>query len=45
MKSLTPVYIAVAKKIDPKITEILLHDHASLGTVDSQGWNEVHQVS
>ncbi|KAG5673695.1 hypothetical protein PVAND_003718 [Polypedilum vanderplanki] len=44
MKMLTPVYISVAKKIDPKITEVLLHDHATLGTKDSQGWNEVHQA-
>jgi SH3 and multiple ankyrin repeat domains protein len=41
---LTPVYLSVMKKSDPKVTEILLHDHGSLGTQDTQGWNEVHQV-
>lgn len=44
-KNLTPVYISITRKADPKITEALLHDHATLGTQDSQGWNEVHQVS
>lgn len=43
-KMLTPVYYSVTKRTDPKITESLLHDHATLGTQDTQGWNEVHQV-
>lgn len=43
-KMLTPAYLSVLKKTEPKITEVLLHDHASLGTQDTQGWNEVHQV-
>ena len=43
-KMLTPSYLSVLKKNDPKITEVLLHDHATLGTQDTQGWNEVHQV-
>lgn len=43
-KNITPVYLSVAKKNDPKVTEALLHDHAVLGTQDTQGWNEVHQV-
>ncbi|CAG9807365.1 unnamed protein product [Chironomus riparius] len=43
-KMLTPAYLSVLKKTDPKITEVLLHDHATLGTQDTQGWNEVHQA-
>ncbi|XP_058834902.1 SH3 and multiple ankyrin repeat domains protein 2 isoform X3 [Topomyia yanbarensis] len=43
-KGLTPVYLSVTRKTDPKICEILLHDHATLGIQDSQGWQEVHQA-
>lgn len=43
-KNITPVYLSVTKKNDPKVTEALLHDHAVLGTQDTQGWNEVHQA-
>ncbi|XP_055372536.1 SH3 and multiple ankyrin repeat domains protein 2 isoform X2 [Condylostylus longicornis] len=43
-KGLTPLYLSVTKKTDPKITESLLHDHATLGTQDNQGWQEVHQA-
>lgn len=44
-KNITPVYLSITKKNDPKVTEALLHDHAVLGTQDTQGWDEVHQVS
>ncbi|XP_062712224.1 protein shank isoform X4 [Aedes albopictus] len=44
-KGLTPVYLSVTRKTDSKICEILLHDHATLGIQDSQGWQEVHQVA
>ncbi|CRK95072.1 CLUMA_CG008550, isoform A [Clunio marinus] len=43
-RNITPVYLSVTKKNDPKVTEALLHDHAVLGTQDTQGWNEVHQA-
>lgn len=43
-KGLTPVYLSVTKKTDSKLTKALLHDHASLGTQDSQGWQEIHQA-
>jgi len=43
-KGLSPLYLSITKKCESKITEILLHDHATLGIQDSQGWNEVHQV-
>lgn len=43
-KGLTPVYLSVTRKTEPKICEVLLHDHATLGIQDSQGWQEVHQA-
>lgn len=30
---------------DPYCCELLLHDHAQLGCVDENGWQEIHQVS
>ncbi|XP_055693308.1 SH3 and multiple ankyrin repeat domains protein 3 isoform X1 [Lutzomyia longipalpis] len=44
IRGMTPVYLSVTKKTDAKICESLLHDHASLGTQDTQGWQEVHQA-
>ncbi|XP_054090298.1 SH3 and multiple ankyrin repeat domains protein 1 isoform X3 [Zeugodacus cucurbitae] len=44
-RGITPLYLSIARKCDPKVTESLLHDHASLGIQDTQGWNEVHQVA
>lgn len=44
-RGITPLYISITRKCEAKITESLLHDHATLGIQDSQGWNEVHQVS
>lgn len=44
MRGITPLYLSVTKKADPKISESLLHDHATLGIQDSQGWQEIHQV-
>ncbi|XP_017867990.1 PREDICTED: uncharacterized protein LOC108616961 [Drosophila arizonae] len=43
-RGITPLYISITRKCDAKITESLLHDHATLGIQDSQGWNEVHQA-
>ncbi|XP_067626978.1 protein shank isoform X2 [Eurosta solidaginis] len=43
-RGITPLYVSITRKCDPKITESLLHDHANLGIQDSQGWNEVHQA-
>lgn len=43
-RGLTPLYFSVTRKSDPKISESLLHDHATLGIQDTQGWQEVHQV-
>ncbi|XP_039147830.1 SH3 and multiple ankyrin repeat domains protein 1 isoform X3 [Drosophila simulans] len=44
-RGITPLYISITRKCEAKITESLLHDHATLGIQDSQGWNEVHQVA
>lgn len=44
MRGITPLYLSVTKKADPKISEGLLHDHATLGIQDSQGWQEIHQA-
>ncbi|XP_037031721.1 SH3 and multiple ankyrin repeat domains protein 3 isoform X4 [Bradysia coprophila] len=44
-RGLTPLYLSVTKKTDSKICESLLHDHGTLGTQDTQGWQEVHQVA
>ncbi|KAJ6646032.1 SH3 and multiple ankyrin repeat domains protein 3 [Pseudolycoriella hygida] len=43
-RGLTPLYLSVTKKTDSKICESLLHDHGTLGTQDTQGWQEVHQA-
>lgn len=29
---------------DPYCCELLLHDHAQVGCVDENGWQEIHQV-
>lgn len=43
-KGLTPLYYSVIYKTDPMLCETLLHDHATIGAQDLQGWQEVHQV-
>ncbi|GFY14094.1 SH3 and multiple ankyrin repeat domains protein 3 [Trichonephila clavipes] len=43
-KGLTPLYYTLLHASDHQLTEILLHDHAFIGTCDPQGWQEVHQV-
>lgn len=30
---------------DPYCCELLLHDHAQVGCVDENGWQEIHQVN
>ncbi|XP_013141537.1 PREDICTED: SH3 and multiple ankyrin repeat domains protein 3 [Papilio polytes] len=42
-KGLTPLYLSVTNKTDPLLCETLLHDHATIGATDLQGWQEVHQ--
>ncbi|XP_049825338.1 SH3 and multiple ankyrin repeat domains protein 2 isoform X3 [Aethina tumida] len=43
-KGLTPLYLTITHAVDPKYTELLLHDHATTGAKDAQGWHEVHQA-
>ncbi|KAG6461745.1 hypothetical protein O3G_MSEX012818 [Manduca sexta] len=43
-KGLTPLYLSVTNKTDPLLCETLLHDHATIGATDLQGWQEVHQA-
>ncbi|GFY38792.1 SH3 and multiple ankyrin repeat domains protein 3 [Trichonephila inaurata madagascariensis] len=43
-KGLTPLYYTLLHASDHQLTEILLHDHAFIGTCDPQGWQEVHQA-
>lgn len=44
-KGLTPLYLSVTNNTDHTLTETLLHDHATIGAQDLQGWQEVHQVT
>ena len=44
-KGLTPLYYSIVHKANASITQALLHDHATIGAQDHQGWTEVHQVS
>lgn len=44
-KGLTPLYLTITHNVEPQFTETLLHDHATIGAQDLQGWQEVHQVS
>uniref|UniRef100_A0A8C4R426 SH3 and multiple ankyrin repeat domains protein 3 n=1 Tax=Eptatretus burgeri TaxID=7764 RepID=A0A8C4R426_EPTBU len=41
---LTPLYHTAIVGGDPDCCEMLLHDHASLGCADENGWTEVHQA-
>ncbi|XP_023228101.1 uncharacterized protein LOC111628509 isoform X3 [Centruroides sculpturatus] len=43
-RGLTALYYSVLYGSDPQLTELLLHDHASIGSADPQGWQEVHQA-
>ncbi|XP_063991475.1 SH3 and multiple ankyrin repeat domains protein 2 isoform X6 [Diachasmimorpha longicaudata] len=43
-KGLTSLYYSVIYKTDPMLCETLLHDHATIGAQDLQGWQEVHQA-
>lgn len=41
---LTPLYHTAVVGGDPHCCELLLHEHASVGCKDENGWHEVHQV-
>ena len=42
---LTPLYYSVIHKANPKLTQLLLYEHANLGIIDQHGWQEIHHVS
>ncbi|GFX85530.1 SH3 and multiple ankyrin repeat domains protein 3 [Trichonephila clavipes] len=44
MRGLTTLYYSVVYNSNPQLTEMLLHDHAFIGTADPHGWQEVHQA-
>ncbi|KAM3870345.1 SH3 and multiple ankyrin repeat domains protein 3 [Diretmus argenteus] len=43
-RGLTPLYHSSMVGGDPYCCELLLHDHAQVGCVDENGWQEVHQA-
>ncbi|XP_055952700.1 SH3 and multiple ankyrin repeat domains protein 2-like isoform X1 [Argiope bruennichi] len=43
-RGLTTLYYSVLYNSNPQLTEMLLHDHAFIGTADPHGWQEVHQA-
>lgn len=44
-RGLTPLYHSAMVGGDPYCCELLLHDHAQVGCVDENGWQEIHQVN
>lgn len=45
VNGLTPLYYSVIHKANPKLTQLMLHEHATHGITDQHGWQEVHHVS
>ncbi|KAG5896565.1 hypothetical protein JTB14_010394 [Gonioctena quinquepunctata] len=43
-KGLTPLYYTITLNVDATFSETLMHDHATTGAQDAQGWQEVHQA-
>ncbi|EHB03467.1 SH3 and multiple ankyrin repeat domains protein 3 [Heterocephalus glaber] len=43
-RGLTPLYHSALGGGDALCCELLLHDHAQLGTTDENGWQEIHQA-
>ena len=41
---LTPLYHTAVVGGDPYCCELLLHEHATVGCKDENGWQEIHQV-
>ncbi|XP_019712734.1 SH3 and multiple ankyrin repeat domains protein 3 isoform X3 [Hippocampus comes] len=42
-RGLTPLYHSSMVGGDPYCCELLLHDHAQVGCIDENGWQEIHQ--
>jgi SH3/ankyrin repeat-containing protein len=43
-RGLTPLYHCAMVGGDPYCCELLLHEHAVIGSTDENGWQEIHQV-
>ncbi|XP_053111534.1 SH3 and multiple ankyrin repeat domains protein 3 isoform X4 [Hemicordylus capensis] len=43
-RGLTPLYHSAMVGGDPYCCELLLHDHAKVGCIDENGWQEIHQA-
>ncbi|XP_016888692.1 SH3 and multiple ankyrin repeat domains protein 3 isoform X3 [Cynoglossus semilaevis] len=43
-RGLTPLYHSSMVGGDPYCCELLLHDHAQVGCLDENGWQEIHQA-
>lgn len=43
-RGLSPLYHSSMVGGDPYCCELLLHDHAHVGCMDENGWQEIHQV-
>ncbi|XP_063800187.1 SH3 and multiple ankyrin repeat domains protein 2 isoform X5 [Pseudophryne corroboree] len=43
-RGLTPLYHTAMVGGDPYCCELLLHEHASVGCKDENGWHEIHQA-
>ncbi|RWS16711.1 ankyrin repeat domain containing protein 35-like protein [Dinothrombium tinctorium] len=41
---LTPLFYSIIYKSNPKLTQLLLHEHSAHGIVDQHGWQEVHHA-
>lgn len=41
---LTPLFYSVIHKSNPKLMQLLLHEHATIGCADQQGWHEAHHA-
>ena len=44
-RGVSPLYHSSMVGGDPYCCELLLHDHAQVGCVDENGWQEIHQVN
>ncbi|XP_042190813.1 SH3 and multiple ankyrin repeat domains protein 3 isoform X3 [Callorhinchus milii] len=43
-RGLTPLYHSAMVGGDPYCCELILHDHATVGCMDENGWQEIHQA-
>ncbi|XP_054160234.1 protein shank-like isoform X2 [Oppia nitens] len=41
---LTPLCYTILNESNPKLTQLLLHEHSMIGVVDHHGWQEVHHA-